>query len=217
MVLIPAYNAGNYLAELITRITQALPEADLLIINDGSTDNTAELLATINVDMLTNETNRGKGFTLNRGIDYAIKREYDFVITIDADLQHLPEELPSFTNAISDAGIYVGTRKVELKVMPFLRWLTNNLTSMLISIFAGRRIRDSQSGYRMLSFDFLSRMTVVSVKYDFESELLFQTGLLGVKVAEVPVTTVYEGSHSYINPLVDTGRFIKLLWKKLLL
>jgi hypothetical protein len=95
--------------------------------------------------------------------------------------------------------------------------LTNNLTSIIISIFSGKRIRDSQSGYRMTAVELLRKMQIKSVKYDYESEILFQAGALDAAIGEVAITTVYEGSHSYINPLVDTGRFIKLIWKRMLL
>ena len=111
----------------------------------------------------------------------------------------------------------IGTRQMKLGVMPFARWLTNNLTSLIISIFSGMRIRDTQSGYRMISVDTLKKLRLKSVKYDFESEMLFQAGALNIKIDEIPIATVYEGSHSYINPLVDTGRFIKLIWKRILL
>ena len=216
LILIPAYNAAGYLPQLTERIQKALPGQDILIINDGSTDNTDDILESMNILTMKNEPNRGKGYTLNRGFNYAIKNNYDYVITIDADLQHLPEELPSFLSSETEGDIYIGTRKIDLRIMPFARWLTNNLTSLIISVFSGRRIKDSQSGYRMFAVDILRAARVRTVNYDFESEILFQAGLLGARVAEITVTTVYEESTSYINPLIDTGRFIKLIWKRIM-
>lgn len=217
LILIPAYNAARYLPELVSRIRRVADDSDILIINDGSTDKTAEILKNLDAPYLINNPNQGKGYTLKRGYDYAADKGYDYVITIDADLQHLPEELLRFMAECGRADIYIGTRKIELAIMPFARWLTNNLTSLIISIFSGRRIRDSQSGYRMMATDLLRQVRVNSVKYDYESEILFQAGALGAKVGEIPITTIYEGSHSYINPLIDTGRFIKLIWKRILL
>ncbi len=216
LILVPAYNAGKYLDELITRITNSVPEADLLIIDDGSSDNTQEVLRTHNVTALVNDPNRGKGYTLERGFRYARDNGYGQVITIDADLQHLPEELPGFIKIRNDYEVVIGTRDIDLKIMPFARWMTNNLTSIIISIFAGRRVRDSQSGYRMYSTDIIGRFKTRSFRYDYESEQLLQTGLLGARVGEVAVTTVYEGSESSINPFRDTLRFIRLLWQKLM-
>jgi glycosyltransferase involved in cell wall biosynthesis len=215
LILIPAYNAGQYLQKLVSRIKKSAPGSDILIINDGSTDNTEVILKEINVRYLSNDGNRGKGYTLQRGFDYALAHNYDYVITIDADLQHLPEEIPLFLNSSERADIYVGTRNLRSVDMPLERRLTNYLTSIIISIFSGKRIRDTQSGYRMLSADVLKKLRVGSIKYDFESELLFQSGALKADIAEIPISTIYEGSHSYINPLIDTGRFIKLIWKRI--
>jgi len=216
LVLIPAYNAGQYLDELITRVTKAAPGADLLIIDDGSSDNTTEILKSHSVRSLKNDPNRGKGFTLDRGFRYASEHGYKQVVTIDADLQHLPEELPGFIEIKDNYDVVIGTRAIDLRIMPFARWMTNNLTSIIVSIFAGRRIRDSQSGYRMYSTDIIRKFRTRSFRYDYESEQLLQTGLLDARVGEVSVTTVYEGSESSINPFRDTLRFIRLLWQKLM-
>jgi glycosyltransferase involved in cell wall biosynthesis len=217
LILIPAYNAADSLVELTRRIREAVEDADVLIINDGSTDDTDAVLKKLDVLYLTNESNRGKGYTLQRGFEYAIRNGYDYVVTIDADLQHLPEEIQRFIDSEIMADIYMGTRDLRSTDMPIHRRLTNYLTSLIISIFSGRRIRDTQSGYRMLSTDVLKKLKIRSIKYDFESELLFQAGMLDVNVAEVRISTVYEGSRSYINPLVDTLRFIKLIWRRIVL
>ena len=215
LVLIPAYNAGKYLKELTARIKALDHPLDILIINDGSTDNTNEIIQNLDVFSLVNDPNRGKGYTLKRGCDWAVEHGYEYVITIDADLQHLPEEIPRFLNNGHKADVIIGTRDIRLEVMPPHRWLTNNLTSLIISVFSGARVRDSQSGYRMLATKILRMVDVESVKYDYESEILFQVGALNSAIGEVPISTVYEGSHSYINPLVDTGRFIRQIWKRI--
>jgi len=215
LILIPAYNAGKHLPELVRRVKKAVPGSDVLIINDGSTDDTADALKNLDVIILTNSPNRGKGFTLQRGFEYAISHNYDYVVTIDADLQHLPEELPLFTDSDNRADIYMGTRNLKSKDMPLARRLSNYLTSLIISLFSGRRIRDTQSGYRMLSVEILKGMNIGSIGYDFESEQLFQAGALNTNIAEIPISTVYADSLSYINPLLDTLRFIKLIWRRI--
>lgn len=217
LILIPAYNAANYLPRLVPRIRLSVPDSDLLIINDGSSDNTAELLPTLGITCLENVPNQGKGFTLKRGADYALENGYRHIVTIDADLQHLPEEIPRLLEKTERSDIVIGTRKITLRVMPFARWLTNNLTSIIISVFSGQRVRDSQSGFRLIATEILAQTKVQSVKYDYESELLFQAGALGARIGEAAISTVYEGSHSYINPLKDTGRFIRQIWKRIIL
>lgn len=217
LILIPAYNAAKYLSELVKRIRQAVPGTEILIINDGSSDKTAQLLPALGTAYLENLPNQGKGFTLKRGADYALQKGYRHIVTIDADLQHLPEEIPRLLEKTERSDIIIGTRKITLRVMPFARWLTNNLTSIIISVFSGQRVRDSQSGFRLIATKILAQTKVQSIKYDYESEILFQAGALGARIGEATISTVYEGSHSYINPLKDTGRFIRQIWRRILL
>jgi len=216
LVLIPAYNAGKYLDELIPRCLKFVCDSNLLLVNDGSSDNTLELIKKHDVKYISFPENRGKGAALMAGFDYAIKENYRSVLTIDADLQHLPEEIPRFFALDNGKRLIMGTRDINLKIMPFARWLTNNLTSMIISIFSSQRVRDSQSGYRLIPTEVLEAIPLKTVKYDFESEMLFKAGAVGCTIAEVPISTVYEGSQSYINPFVDTGRFIRQIWKRII-
>lgn len=217
LILIPAYNAGRYLVELVTRITKTIPDADILMIDDGSSDDTSEVLESLDVIALVNNPNRGKGYTLQRGFDYARDHKYRYVITIDADLQHSPEEIPRFMEQAEKHDVIIGVRDIDLKIMPFARWLTNNLTSLLVSIFAGKRIRDSQSGYRMFRTEVLDKFTTRSWRYDYESEILLQTGMAGLSVGEAKISTIYEDSESSIHPFRDTIRFVRLLWQKIML
>jgi glycosyltransferase involved in cell wall biosynthesis len=115
----------------------------------------------------------------------------------------------------SPADILIGTRNIQLKTMPFSRWLTNNVTSIIVSILGDTKVRDSQSGYRYISTEVLRSFKLSTKKYEFESEILIKAGRKGFKIAPVPISTIYHGSKSFINPLVDTGRFIKLMWKSL--
>ena len=215
LLIVPAYNASRYLTELIDRIKPHHPLEHVLIVNDGSTDDTARILETLACPGLTFPVNRGKGAALKAAFDYALKNGYDAVITIDADLQHKPEHLPAFVERYDRADMLLGTRTITPALMPLDRLLTNNLTSIIISIFGMTRMRDSQSGYRLIKSGVLRRLALTSARYDTESEMLFQAGYLGFTADEVPIETVYEGSHSFINPFKDTTRFIRQIWKRL--
>ncbi len=215
LVLVPAYNAGKYLPELIPRLRAYVCDENLLVVNDGSKDDTESILEHLKVNHVTHPINRGKGAALMTGFDYALTHGYRSVLTIDADLQHLPEEVPHFLALDDGRTVVIGTRAIDLSIMPFDRWLTNNLTSIIISIFSTQRVRDSQSGYRMIPTTALRALRLKTVNYDFESEMLFKSGRLEIPVDEVPISTIYEGSHSYINPLTDTLRFIRQIWKRI--
>lgn len=215
LLIIPAYNASHHIPELVERIKPNFDLNDVLIINDGSDDNTAEVARKCGCLLIDFKQNQGKGAALKAGFDYALKNKYDAVITIDADLQHKPEHLPDFLSRYDTADILIGTRSIKIKLMPWDRLLTNNLTSLIISIFGSTRIRDSQSGYRLLKAEVLRELCLQSNRYDTESEMLFQSGYLGFTAGEVPIETIYEGSVSFINPLKDTGRFIRQIWKRM--
>ncbi len=215
LILIPVYNAAPYLSELVSRLRQFVCEENLLFVNDGSTDGSLGILEGEKVHILSYDKNRGKGAALQAGFDYAIRKGYRSVLTVDADLQHLPEELPRFYAKDDGRRLLMGTRSITLDVMPFDRWLTNNLTSMIISIFSSQRVRDSQSGYRLIPVSLLKAISLRTIKYDLESEILFKAGAAGCSVGEVAISTVYAGSHSFINPLNDTLRFIRQIWTRI--
>lgn len=215
LILIPAFNAARYLPTLIERLRNFASDEHILFVNDGSHDNTADLLSELGVRFLDFNHNRGKGAALKSGFEYAIHCNYRSVLCIDADLQHLPEEIPRFHRADDGTRIIIGTRDITRAVMPFSRWLTNNLTSLIISLFSSQRVRDSQSGFRLLPVSFLRTVQLKSLKYDFESEMLFQAGASATPIVEVPISTIYEGSHSYINPFIDTLRFIRQIWRRI--
>jgi glycosyltransferase involved in cell wall biosynthesis len=216
LVIIPAYNASSTIRKLIQGISEFIGKKDILVIDDGSDDGTGNSAEEAGAVVLKHERNKGKGEALKSGFDCALERNYDAVITVDADLQHNPESIPDFIRISGGSvGIVIGTRKRNLKIMPFARWLTNHLTSTIVSVLAGQSIRDSQSGYRLISTHILRRIRLQSEKYDLESEILIKAARQGFQIGELPIETIYGQGKSFINPLIDTGRFISLMWRSL--
>jgi len=179
LVTVPAYNAARYLPELISRLKKFIDVDHILIINDGSTDNSPEILKNEGIRFISFPQNKGKGAALLAGFNYALKNSYRSVLTIDADLQHPPEDIPRFIALDNGHRVIIGTRKITPADMPFLRWLTNNLTSQIISIFSTQRIRDSQSGYRLIPVELIKKARLETINYDLESEMLFKAGAMG--------------------------------------
>lgn len=214
LILIPSYNAARTLAELITRLRNSA-NLPIVVIDDGSSDATSEIAVDCGATCIRLRPNQGKGAALKVGFKFATEQGYDAAITLDADLQHLPEEVPRFLERADGQTILIGTRRINLDVMPFGRWVSNNWTSIIISIFSTRRVRDSQSGFRLIPTAILKRLPLQSNRYDLESELLFKAGAMGCRVVEVPVSTVYRDEKSHISPLRDTGRFIRQTWKRI--
>jgi len=212
-IVIPAYNAAASLAELTRRIRQTAPDAQVLVVDDGSTDATAELLPVMGVPFVRHEHNRGKGEALKTGFAEALKGQAAAVIHMDADLQHEPEALPRFINRFEqgDADLIIGTRDFGAGSMPRPRRLSNRMTSWAISRLTHTPIADSQSGYRLISRAVLESVHAESQGFDFESEFLLKAIKAGFRIGAVPIETVYRGEPSAIKPWRDTVRFLKLM------
>ncbi len=216
-VLIPAYNASDTILELVKRISDYLPQNDIIVVDDGSQDQTYNEVKKTKAVVLRHHKNKGKGVALKTGFDYAIEKGYDYLITLDSDLQHDPVFIQSFIDGVrnKNSDIILGTRKMNLKIMPFLNLLTNKLTSILVSIFTGKVMKDTQSGYRLTKVKVFNSLKLKSKKYDLESEILLKAGRKGFKIDSVYISTIYTGGRSFISPFTDTFRFIFLLWRSL--
>jgi glycosyltransferase involved in cell wall biosynthesis len=215
LVVIPAYNAAAYLPELLARCRAAVPALPVLVVDDGSTDSTTPVARQERALVLGHGHNRGKGAALKSGFAYAQAHGFRAVITLDADLQHPPEAIPDFLAAADGRTMLLGTRNTLSANMPIHRRLSNTMTSCLISVFAGLPIRDSQTGFRLIPMALLRSVELRADGYQLESELLLKAGAIGWPIAGVPVETIYHGGPSHIRPLVDTGRFIGQLWRRI--
>jgi len=214
-IIIPAYNEEKKIRETLRSINW--PKKDIIVVDDGSTDKTFDIAKEEGVTVLRHNTNFGKGKAQRTGFAYAIRNNYDCVITMDADGQHSPAEIPNFIKAMSEGkgDIIIGTRKPSLKDMPPIRVLTNLLTSLVVSLLCGTRVRDSQSGYRIIKREVLEKTPLRTNNYQTESEIIINAGRRGYRIGAIPIKIIYRGDESSkIDPIIDTIRFIKLaLWR----
>ena len=210
-ILIPAYNTEKYLPSLIDRILSVY-NGKIIIIDDGSISSISYSHGS--VDMLKNEKNMGKGYSLLKGMRYAFDQGFDAVITLDSDGQHDPKYITSFLNN-NRADIVIGTRKFDGN-MPFHRRLSNTISSKLVSMLAGVDIPDSQSGYRMYLLRPILSLSLKEKGFQFESEVLICAGRKGYRFNSIPISTLYSNEDSNINSIMDTLRFIRLIIVRLL-
>jgi glycosyltransferase involved in cell wall biosynthesis len=218
-LLIPAYNAAGTIARVIRHAFRFVRREDIIVIDDGSRDGTGEAARALGVTVLFHKTNRGKGAALRTGFERVIGGDYDGAVLMDADGQHEARFLPDFLIRASAGreGIIVGTRMDRVGQMPWIRQLTNRLTSAVISGMAGQRIPDSQSGYRFIRSDVLRRLRLTTSRYDTESEMLIQAGRMGYAIGAIPISSVYGEERSAIRPGRDTVRFIRLVLRTVIL
>jgi len=209
--VIPAYQEEKHVAQIACRVRAQLEH--VLVVDDGSTDATAERARHAGVDVIVHPQNRGKGESIKTGLRYWLDRDIDYVMLLDADGQHLPEEIMRFIEAAeqNNAKIFVGTRMNDVTSMPWLRRLVNRYMSDKISRACGQRIPDTQCGFRMLHRDVIPELLGGTNRFDYETEMLIIASRRGYRIAAVPITTVYSDEVSSIHPVRDTIRFFKLM------
>lgn len=213
---IPAFNAGKTLGKVLEGVTQLLEPEQIIVVDDGSSDCTSAVAQHYNTVLLRHGVNRGKGAALKTAFQYVLERtSAQAVISLDADGQHLPQELPAFAEAFARtrAGLIIGARNFDVRLMPWPRVLSNRITSALLSWKIGQHVKDSQSGYRLYARVLLEKLHLHTYGYETESEIIIQAGRLGVKIAFVPITTVYNGEISHIRGLRDIRRFAEVYLK----
>lgn len=215
VILIPAHNADQHIAGVVSK-TKALG-FDVIVVDDGSTDETYDNAKSAGATVLKHKKNLGKGAALRAGFDYILNPSagsgFDVVITMDADGQHDPASLKDFINmAVSDNSTFItGNRMYDTAAMPKVRVITNRFMSWLLSKKMGQYVPDTQCGYRLIRKDLLANMRLSTSRYEIESEMLIQAARLGAHIDSVPISSIYAGHKSRINPFVDTLRFIRLM------
>ncbi|MBL7084713.1 MAG: glycosyltransferase family 2 protein [Candidatus Omnitrophica bacterium] len=211
--LIPSYNEVKTIGSLVETIkAQGL---DVIVVDDGSVDETSEVARRSGAYVLRHEQNKGKGASLKEGFRYIISKDYDAVITMDGDGQHSPKDIPKFIQAARDINIdmVTGNRMIVCGNMPPIRWFTNNLMTLTISLICRKKVIDSQCGFRLIKRKVFENLTFSTAKYEIESETLIETYRKGFKIKPIPIQTIYSQEVSRINPLVDALRSLRLALK----
>lgn len=208
LALIPALNAEESIGAVI-RDCKAV-NADVVVIDDGSMDRTAAIAREAGAQVVTHPVNRGKGAALKTGFAYAREHGFDAVITLDADGQHLPREIPKFVSAHAETGadLIIGGRAHLFGEMLPRRRFANRFSARCIAFVSQTNVTDSQSGFRLYSARLLATIRLRSDGFDLESEVIVQAGCRGFKVITIPIDLGFVDGHStsHYKPLGDTLR-----------
>jgi glycosyltransferase involved in cell wall biosynthesis len=209
LALIPAYNESAHITGVILGAKKHLP---VLVIDDGSTDNTAQAARASGAETLVQNPNQGKGAALRLGFCYALEREYSGVVTLDADGQHDPAEIPSFLRSwgADPPDLLIGAR--DFSQMPLSRRIANTFGRLTFSWALGQPIPDNQSGYRRLSRRMME--TVLSsdeAGFEFEVEMIVACLIHQYQLAWVPIKTIYSGEGSHIDPWHHTVNYLRVV------
>jgi glycosyltransferase involved in cell wall biosynthesis len=214
-VLIPSYKAAVSLKTLLPRIQGLVPSRNICVVDDGSLDGTNFLCKDLGIHCLVHYTNLGKGAALWNGFRFLLNT-YDvrWVITMDADGQHAIEDIPRFIDCARQnptPGLCIGKRKKAIYKMPVSRIFSNSLTSLLLTILVGHRIRDCQCGFRIYSKRLLESVTCKYSRFEMESEIILRAAHLRFPIKFVNVQTLYFNHDSHISHFKDTIRWLRAI------
>jgi len=209
LALIPAYNEAQRIAPVIAATLQHLPA---LVVDDGSRDDTAGVAEATGATVLRQVPNQGKGAALRAGLRWALDQHYDAVLTLDADGQHDPAEIPAFLaqHAVTHADLLIGCR--DFSQMPLSRRVANTLGRWSFSWALGQRVEDNQSGYRLLS----RRMAEAVLDsqehgFEFEVEMIVTCVQRGYVLDWAPIRTIYGDQGSHIDPWTHMRNWVRIV------
>jgi glycosyltransferase involved in cell wall biosynthesis len=204
--LIPAYEEAAHIAAVVAGVR---PHVDaVIVVDDGSQDETASRAREAGAEVLRHEANRGKGHAVRTGLAHVLARPFTHVLLMDGDLQHRPADVPKLLAAARARGLelVVGARGFDRAKMPAARYYSNVIGSRALSAFVGAPVRDTQSGFRLVASDRLRGLRLTATGYEIETEMLIRLAQLGARIGDVEVTLAYEGAKSKLRPVRDTTR-----------
>lgn len=208
LALIPAYQEAARIAEVVMGAARHLR---VVVVDDGSTDGTADVAERAGATVLRQASNGGKGAALRVGFRHALATGAAAVVTLDADGQHDPAEIPGFLErfALDRPSLIIGQR--ELASMPPVRRLANTLGGATLTLALGRSVPDNQSGYRLIDRALMrALLDSDETGFEFEVEMIARAVALGLPIASVPIRTIYDGAPSHIRPWRHLREFLRV-------
>jgi glycosyltransferase involved in cell wall biosynthesis len=206
-VIIPALNAEGSVGEVIDRTKEFVRR--VIVVNDGSTDRTAEVSLNRGVELISIPVNRGKGYALRRGFAHALNSGCRAILTLDADGQHDPGDIPKFLEAHERDGnaILIGSRMAQAEFFPRHRYYSNRVAVFFISRALGQYLEDTQCGFRLYPAKAIDSIKLTTCHFQTETEVLLRAARQGIRLSSVPVRNIYWDGNapgSHFRPVVDT-------------
>lgn len=210
IVIIPTYNNAGTIAQVIEDVKKYTD--DIIVVNDGSTDKTSEILSLVdNITVIDYPNNKGKGAALKLGLSKAYELGYRYAITIDSDGQHYAEDIPTFIERIEQKpdSLLIGARNLMADNMPSKNTFANKFSNFWYKVETGQTLVDTQSGFRLYPLEKLQNIHFITTRYEFEVEIIVRAAWRFVNVENVPIKVYYppvEERVSHFRPLHDFTR-----------
>lgn len=193
IVVIPTYNNARTIVDVISDVKCYAD--DVLIVNDGSTDSTESLLMSVDgVSVIGYKENKGKGFAIRMGLNEAYQKGFTYAITLDSDGQHFAKDLTVFLDAIekNPGSLLIGARNLQADNMPSKNTFANKFSNFWYQVETGKKLSDTQSGFRLYPLKPLQSLHFFTNRYEFEVEVIVKATWKGVRVANVPIEVYYQ-------------------------
>lgn len=206
VAIVPAFNEARSIAEVVTGLRGVV--SHVLVVDDGSTDQTAARAREAGAEVLSRGTNTGKGSAVRAGLAHVMTGPFTHVLFLDGDLQHRPSEASRLLDAAERTGadLVLGQRQFSREGMPAARYHANRIGSRALSWFVGAPVQDSQCGFRVCRLEALRDLPLRARGYEIETEMLVKLRRRGARLASVPITAVYGAERSKLRPVRDTTR-----------
>ncbi len=204
--LIAAFNEEESVAAVVAGVTPYASE--VVVVDDGSADRTAERAAAAGAVVLRHEWNRGKGSAIRTGLARALAGPASHVLFIDGDGQHDPTDVPRLVDAAERTGcdLVIAERAFTKGEMPTARFYSNRIGSRILSSFIGSEVADSQSGFRLIRAERLRRLDLTATGYEIETEMLIKLTRAGASLERISIPARYHGARSKLRSFRDTFR-----------
>lgn len=211
-VVVPCLNEQESIGPLVASVRKYLPT--IIVVDDGSSDETAQRAEQAGAKILRHDISRGKGAALQTGWRQARELGFHWSLAMDGDGQHAPEDIPKFLRCAetTHADLVVGNRMHDTQRMPWLRRMTNRWMSEQLSALTGLELPDTQCGFRLMNLETWAKFPSATAHFEIESEVLLAFSAAGARIEFVPIQVIYRSERSKINPLRDTMRWFR--WRK---
>lgn len=209
-VIIPTFNNATTIVEVIKGVQ--VYNQNIIVVDDGSTDNTSELLRGINsLEIIRFQTNKGKGSAIQKGFERALSQGFDYAITIDSDGQHFPDDIPKFLSTIDENpnSLLIGSRNIEADGMPSKNTFANKFSNFWFWAETNQKLPDTQSGFRLYPISLYKKTHFFSNRFEFEIEILVRSSWSNIKIIPIPVKVYYAPEAervTHFRPIPDFTR-----------